>query len=339
MTQDELKLEEACREARLNIKHQVDQWLKEMFDQVASEHQERLHSNIPIAERQQLLQQELEDSLYQRIQRKMLLYTLQYLEPIGLFSREQILSIQSQVGLSLERMTPSIPIVIPESRVILEPLRSGLAVAGFILLSFVILGSQISNFQAMQLPFLLVLSGLSAYLLVQWQRKATSLPANSRWMRSFSWISTSEFTHQEWLELPKHITHKVLMIYSQIAVNLVQAAAQLELLRVANRQQHSDQLQHLFARCLDSFSEVYYSQFKLDADRSLDACMNLIGDIKDAGIEIIAIDEGAAFDRAWAENFNIHGRIDIGDPVMMIYPAWRYHHQLLVKGTLKKCRR
>ncbi len=338
MTSDELKVEEACQAIRLALKPEVKTWVDAMFEEVVAAHHHRLQGDTPLLERQSLLRQGLEDALHHRILREMLNQSLAILHQSDLFTEEQRLSIRSQVRLWMDRRPPSIPVIVPVNQQVLDPIRTSITV---LMMSFVglFLGNQIPKPEGLPLLLGLFFAGLGVGFVAHWQRKALHTSPQNRWAKTFVWISTPNTESRDWLEVPKESTRQIVEDSMHHLVTLIHSASQLELLKQDNQQQGSDQLQHLFHRCVDGFAEIYYSDLKRDPERALDACIKLVGDLEETGIQIETVERDIPYHPEMQALFNLSGRIQEGEPVVMIFPAWRYRQQLLAKGTIKRSRR
>jgi len=340
MTQDELRLEEICQSIRLAYKDKIAIWSEEAVKDAVDGHLVRLGGDTPALERRELLEKGLDDVLNHKMKRQMREVAMDTLREAELFTKEQLQILKGNLGLLMDRWKLSCSVSVPESFQLLEPARSSVAIAIFCFVGL-FLGNQFETKpNGIGLLFSFLFAMLGAYSLTLIQRKILLSSASSSWMvKAFTLLSSRSNTGDDWLNEPKRLVRDSLESGSEVMVTLVQCVGQIELLKSEHRDEDTDILQHFFSKCLDGFSEVYYSEIKRDPERALDACIKLVGDIKNAGVEIKTVERDEAYDPDWEGLFASSGRLKEKDPVMMIHPAWLYQGRILAKGRLKQSKK
>lgn len=339
MTQDEQRIEEAARSIRQRAGEEIPGWAEEAIQEVLEAHSRRLQQDQSLADRQSLMRKGLEESVNHRIKRRILERAIEEIEHTGLFAKEQLLSIQRDVALALEELTVAVPVKVPGGLSILEPARTSVAIAMASFLG-VFLANQIQSKGALPLLAALIFSMIGGFLLIQLQKKAIHTPDKKDFtQRIFGWLSIHTASTQDWLTGPRETVEETIGELSDQIALLVRYAARLQLRDQEDRSEEMDILQHLFHKCTDGFAEVYYAELKRDPERALDACIKLVGDLQNAGVEIDTVEKRQPYQEELTSAFEVTGRIEEGEPVLMIHPSWRYQGRLLTKGTLKRARK
>lgn len=325
MTQEELKLGEACRAARKSLGPEIKAWVKSVVDDALT-----THPSNPTE-----LSKTLEAALQKRIVPDLVSRAMNEVQNADLFNTEQRLTIREQVNFWLKTWQPSVPINLPQPQWQLHNVNFALTLGALSGLGLLI-GLGVSQSSWLPGSLSLLFSVVGCVLLVGIAQ------ANTREKTGLAgWLSQPLPPTESNGTTP----HDAMLQVSQTSLlhvlSLVEAAGRLEMLHqeVAPTIENTDSLTLLFDKCKDGLAEAYYSDLKRDPERALDACIKLMGDLQAMGIEIVTHERGEAFTTELEESFACSGQLKEGEPAVMLFPAWRLQGELLSKGLLKRSRR
>lgn len=340
MTPNELRIEEAVQSIRLLVQNKSERWTQAVLDEGMDVYRTLNLKQTDHVYVQERLTEALKDSITRRCIPEMLQESILCIQQTELFTTDELDWMKRSVGSILHDASFALSVVLPRTQSVLDPLRSTGAVSICAFLGW-ILGSQLSSHGFV--PALLCWLGGTggAWGLVRlFQDTVHGTGVDSAWksrMGSFFWRPSA---HKEVTFPHIHVhVNELLQSMGQIVASLMQLAARLQLRSREERDEETDQLQHLFTQCIDGFSEVVYAEEKRDPERALDACIKLIGDLQNVGIQVERVERGTPFSSHIETQYHISGRVREGDPVMTIFPMWRWKERLLSKGTIKRTRR
>ncbi|TNE45164.1 MAG: hypothetical protein EP343_28250 [Deltaproteobacteria bacterium] len=324
MNQEELKLGEACRAARRSLVPEIKAWVKSVVDDALKA---EAHST-------DTLKKTLEDSLHKRIVPDLVNRAMHEVQKADLFNEEQRLTLREQVNFWLKAWRPTIPVTIQQPLFRLNPLPVALS-AGVLGSIGLIVGMALSPTAWVPGVACLLSATLGSLALSSMAQNQEGAPQGwtAWWMESIPTQESGSLGPHSMMELMAQISlHHVL--------SLVEAAGRLEMLhQESSPVEPSDSLEMLFDRCKDGLAEAYYSDLKRDPERALDACIKLVSDLQGMGVEVVTVERGTEYTPALDDCFAPSGSLNEGDPVVMLFPAWKLQGELLSRGLLKRSRR
>ncbi len=323
MNQEELKLGEACRSARKSLVLEIKAWVQSVVDDALDTENHTTNA----------LRQTLEEVLHKRIIPDLVNRAMHEVQKADLFNEEQRLTVREQVNFWLKSWRPTVPVTSTQPLFRLNPLPVALSAGlfGSIGLAAGMLLSQTTWVPGVVCLLTASLGSLALSSMAQGQ-EGTPRGWTSWFLESVPAQESASLGPQRMMELMAQISlHHVL--------SLVEAAGRLEMLHEeASPVEPSDSLKVLFDQCKDGLAEAYYSDLKRDPERALDACIKLVSDLQGMGVEVVTVERGTEYTPTLNECFAPSGSLNEGDPVVMLFPAWKLQGELLSRGLLKRTR-
>ena len=225
MSQDALRLDEACQHVHNTLRPQLKDWTEEALREVTGPHSAVLQQPGRNAEKQALVQQGLEEAVNHRIKRRLVREAFDKIEGLEMFSIERLRLMQSRVVGSFQNLPLHVPISLPHSQHLIDPWRAAIFVG-----IFAVLGAIVDGLISQKLSlFTFLFPGLGASLLADLQLRSNRSLKKKSWLaQGLSLLWTEDKASLSWEAEARSSLEQVLGQALQQVVVLIRLSGQLE---------------------------------------------------------------------------------------------------------------
>ncbi len=317
----------------------IEGWVGQTIQELWQKNISFFESTAPQKEKKEFFQQYLEEGLKRVVEENFSSAIQEKLEKIGLWEESSGASLIREFKRLTYDWQISLPMKIEESpkTVSLNP-QMAAVFSGLACFLGIVLGKQIDL-----APLgALIATPWSVYFLLSFRAMVEKDPSWGKYLKFFLKISEIESGPiEEWKYSIKDLAQKYLQNLYLASTHIFCFLAREQMRSKENiSSEDLEILSHFVQKCQDGFSEVYYCDKIREGseERALDACITMMEDFRELGLEPQYCEKGSAYKKEMEKNFNNLGRVEEGDPIMVIYPAWTYKGNLVSPGKVKKVR-